>query len=187
MEIALTSNAVDIVRHLQGVPERMNRQIAKAFDYENEMTIAYAQRTKLSGPRPEVLGVVTNRLRLSLRKSAAVIQGDAVVSAIGTNVRYAGVHEHGFDGDVDVAQHSRRILGQASRYTVSLETGRISAIKHKRKQRAVLGIVTVRAHRRHMKMPARPFISSSIAERSSDYSGVVSAAILVAWRDRLSP
>jgi len=181
-ELVLTDNAAAVLRQISTMPERMGRGIAQAFDQQNLLTIAYAQQHKLSGPRPAVLGVVTNRLRLSLNASPAVVEGNTITSAIGTNVRYAGVHERGFEGDVQVDGYTRRILNKtASRYTFDMATGRTT--KSKRKIRAVLGQVTVRPFTRHMNVPARPYLSSSIAERHYDYGFAISKAIVTAWKE----
>ena len=43
------------------------------------------------------------------------------------------------------------------------------------------GFSTVRSHVRHMKMPARPFLSTTLNDREEDYSRAISEAILQAW------
>jgi phage gpG-like protein len=184
--ILLTHNAALIIRGLKSMPERMGREIALAQDEQNQLTIGYAQSKHLSGPRPDELGVVTNRLRLSLNASPAVASGNTVTSAIGTNVKYAAVHEFGFDGEVQVEAHERRRLSQTtSRFEVNISTGSIRK-RTGRAKRATLGVTTVRAHSRHMKMPARPFISNSVDERRGDYGQAISSAILTAWNQQNS-
>lgn len=57
-----------------------------------------AERTSkkdfLSGPRPETLGVVTNRLRSSI-KGQAKKTAKKVTGILGTNVHYGRYHEYG--------------------------------------------------------------------------------------------
>lgn len=54
-----------------------------------------ASKKYLSGPRPEKLGVVTGNLRSSIRFSPASILGDKISLTIGTDVKYAAIHEFG--------------------------------------------------------------------------------------------
>jgi phage gpG-like protein len=55
---------------------------------------AWSQKNRLSGPRPNILGVVTNRLRSSLSVSRSIKRGEFSFF-IGTNVEYARQHEFG--------------------------------------------------------------------------------------------
>jgi|GEM_PF-5104526 len=181
--ITLSSNAAEIVAALGRFTPAMQQAIAKALDLQNELSIGAMQRNKLSGPRPDVLGVVSNRLRSSIRKSNAVVSEMTAESAIGSNVKYAGVHEFGFDSTVQVSAFSRKVqtrnqteVGVAQ---VSLADGRIR--RRKTAKRTASGVAFVKAHSRHMKMPKRSFIFSTITEREADYSKAVSAAIESAW------
>ncbi len=53
-----------------------------------------AKTDYLSGPRPNKLGVVTGRLRASIT-TETVTEGDVVSTKVGSNVRYAAIHELG--------------------------------------------------------------------------------------------
>ena len=59
---------------------------------------AWSQKNRLSGPRPNILGVVSGRLRSSLSVSRSVKRNE-LSFFIGTNVEYARQHE--FGGFVD--------------------------------------------------------------------------------------
>jgi phage gpG-like protein len=54
----------------------------------------WSQKNRLSGPRPNILGVVTGRLRSSISVSRS-IKKDEYKILIGTNVEYARKHELG--------------------------------------------------------------------------------------------
>ncbi len=185
ISIQLTSNAEQIVRQLGQFPAASLRGIARAMDLENELTVGHIQAAKLSQRGPLTLGVVTNRLRSSIRPSAAVVEVNAVSSSIGSNVAYAAAHEFGFDGQVQVRSFTRKnprgnLFSAAA--TVSLKDGRISRAKAKVKQTAA-GISIVRAHQRHMKLPERAFIRTGIEERAKAYGVSISAAIEGAWKN----
>ena len=48
---------------------------------------------RLTGPRPQFLGVLSNRLRSSIAVSSPETESDGVSVRIGTNVEYARIHE----------------------------------------------------------------------------------------------
>lgn len=163
VSISVSSNAAEIVRQLQAFPPAMLESIRKALDLQNELTVGHVQATKLSQRGPDTLGVVTNRLRSSLRPTAAVVSGQSVASSIGTPVRYAGAHEDGFVGEVQVRAFTRRVTSAFGRRMPSGTTASVSP--HKRK-------VTIRARR---------WLSRGIEERVPAYGQAVSAAIVAAW------
>jgi phage gpG-like protein len=183
VEITLSSNATEILRQVQGLPARMAQGIARAMDKENQLSIGYAQNRKLTGPRPQILGVVTNRLRNSLTASKATVDGNQISSTIGTNVEYAAIHEYGFQGSVTVRAHQRKVFASHVTGGVSTLDPRTGKIRKSAKKRISLlsSMATVRAHQRLMKMPARPFLSSTLQERELNYGQAVSEAIRLAW------
>ena len=110
---------------------------------------------------------------------AKVVKPAGIESEIGSNVAYAAVHEYGFDGDVQVKAHTRKITHHSSNGSVfEVKTGRISKAKTKSSSG---GVAQVKAFTRHMKMPARRYIGSMLEERSGDYTTEISQAILSAW------
>lgn len=183
LQIPITSNAAEILRQLQGAPARMLQAIAQGMDRENELTTGHIQAKYLTGPRPGKLGVITNRLRGSIRPSRAVVNGTTVNSSIGTNVVYAGVHERGFTGKVTVRSFTRRNPRgnvQATGAVMSMKTGRIS--RRQKVTQLASGISTVRSFTRNMRMPARPFLAPGVADRAEAYGKTISAAIIAAWQ-----
>jgi hypothetical protein len=82
--------------------------LAARMDLLNEAAVTEIQLKRFSKSGPESLGIRTNRLSLSIRPSKAVVSGDAVLSTIGSNVKYLGVHEEGYKGTVQVRRHVRQ-------------------------------------------------------------------------------
>ena len=76
-------------------PRELLSRVARGMDKANQLTLSYIQRNKLSQKGATTLSVRSNRLRSSARATAAVITGSAVESTLGTNVKYAAVHEYG--------------------------------------------------------------------------------------------
>lgn len=109
-------------------------------------------KTKLSG---EVLNVRTGRLRRSINE-AVTEEPSRVVGSVGTNVEYARVHELGFDGVVSVREQLR-ISKRGKAFTV-------------------------RAHERHVHLPERSFLRSSLHELAPEIRGEFEAAVQRAVR-----
>lgn len=131
------------------------KALATRLDTLNEETASHIRHYELSGPRPDKLGVISGLLRNSVRRSDAIIVGGVVVSAIGSNVKYLGPHEFGFEGDVQVPGFLRkRIVKQV-------------IFGKRRKVRA--GDIEVRAHKRHLKIRARAPLRLGIEARSQKY------------------
>jgi phage gpG-like protein len=76
-------------------------ELSKAMRSSLFLVTRTAQKDYLSGPRPQRLGVVTNRLRGSLSEGASELvfrldqQPTRLTGTVGTNVIYAPVHEYG--------------------------------------------------------------------------------------------
>ena len=161
--VQISSNAQEVVRRLQQLPAAMLQAIARTLDLQNELTVGHVQATKLRMRGPDTLGVVSHRLWESVRPSAAVINGQAIESAIGSNVRYAGVHEFGFTGTEQVRAYTRRVTSAFGRKLKSATTA------------------SVGSHSRKANVRARRWLSRGIEERMPAYGKAISAAIVGAW------
>lgn len=100
LNIILTPEARAALAKLETAPKTALDNIRATTDLQNQLTIGHITQHRLTGkgPFPPVqnrLGVRSNRLRKSLRATKARIKGTAVISAIGTNVKYAAIHEFG--------------------------------------------------------------------------------------------
>lgn len=167
--IRLQPEALKLIWHFREAPMRVLEVVRQVMDEQNQFTVGHIQRKYMSFPKQgpstlEGLRVQTNRLRASLRAAAAQIAGTAVVSGIGSNVKYAGVHETGFQGEVQVPAHDRR------RPT----TGK----KSKSGEPAATGPIQVKAHTRTVNLPARRYISRGIEDRLPLYGKRLSEAII---------
>ena len=179
IKITLTSNAREILKQFEVLPARMMRGLAAALDLENEFTLGEVQKRRLSGPTtPTTLSVRTNRLRRSMNTGdsfnifeRATASGTVVSSAIGSNVRYAGVHEYGFDGEVMVPGHTRKNITRQS-----------FKFGGKAVRRNVRGAdINVGAHKRRVSIPARAYLRRTIEECIPNYERALSEAVVNAW------
>ncbi len=161
-----------IPERMAAFPQRAARAIARAMDEQNELTVSAIIQRRLSFSRDEPstmegLRVQSGRLRRSMRRTKAIIQGDQVVSAIGSNVKYAGIHEEGFSGTVQIPGHQRR------------QTKRLSfRFGGSTRSRETQGRdIFVKPHSRRMNLPARRFMARTIEERLPQYRDAIVKAV----------
>lgn len=164
IEIKITPPPSEISRTWAEFPRRLNAHIAAALDVQNELTIASAVTNRLrfpssAPPVPDGLRLITGHLARSLSSRKAVDTGDGVTSAIQSSVKYAAVHEYGFEGRVFVRPHSRKTQ---KHYSKTLGRTKIQR-----------GEASVRGFSRNMHLPARSFIRSTLRERQGDYEQAI--------------
>jgi phage virion morphogenesis protein len=75
-------------------------------------------------------------------------------ASVGTNMIYGNVHQFGFDGDVAVRAHVRRVRGRDV-------WGQGEGRGRRKQQLMASGVGFVRAHTRRMRIPPRPFLGMS--------------------------
>lgn len=69
--------------------------IKSSMTLGGQLLAGWSKKNRLSGPRPQYLGVRTNRLRSSISSSEAIKSGNEYSVKVGTNVEYARIHEFG--------------------------------------------------------------------------------------------
>jgi len=109
---------------------------------------------KLSG---DVLRVRTGRLRRSIHPEWDFRQGYSGTT-VGTNVEYAGIHEYGFSGSVQVKSFQREMTRAFGKPISPTQ-------------------VTVRAHTRNVNMPERSFLRSTLREMNSEITDSLQVAV----------
>ena len=156
----LTPEAQQTLLDIERMPAAMGDAMAVVMDQENELSIGHISQRYLSSRGPRSLGVRTNRLRSSLRRAKARSVSDlGVVSSIGSNVVYLGVHEFGFKGTVNVRSHTRRVT-QAFGRILSAPTS-----------------VSVSSHKRKVDIPERAPLRRGVTDRMNHYVRSISEAI----------
>lgn len=173
ISIQLTDNAAALLKDVQELPQRVSAAICAALDYQNELTIGEIQANQLSARGPETLGVVTGRLRQSIRRTNATATAGGVTSSIGTNVVYAAIHEYGYDDSEGVHSYIRRVKSRDLR-------GKVDG----KRQTLAKGVAYVRAHERRMHMPERSFIRRTIELNAPNYTARISNAVVAAWEGK---
>jgi hypothetical protein len=118
----------------------------------------------LSQKGPETLGVRTGNLRRSIQRTNAVVSGNQLVSAIGSNIKYLRPHEFGMDEKVTVAPSMRKHKAKEVIF------GRRRVVRK--------GDIAVRSHQRHMKFPARAPLRRGIFNHLGAYGTALEQGIV---------
>jgi phage gpG-like protein len=143
--LSVNLQAEQFLAKLTGATPRLNAAVLAAVQ-RKAIEVQAAVKVKLSGG---VLHVRTGTLRRSINQKVTQ-EGDSTTAVVGTNVKYAAVHEYGFTGDVTVPAHTRN-------------NRRVSDVVT-RKTKPGGAQVDVRAYVMHMHMPERSFLRSTLAD-----------------------
>lgn len=144
-----------LILRLNTMGPRLRERLKVAVTREAVALTRYVKEQKLSGQ------VLRNRTGTLRRKINYVVNEGVndVTATVGVKLAYAGIHEYGFDGTETVREHLR---------TITQAFGRtISPVQ-----------VTVREFSRHMHMPARSFLRSSLQENAPAIRDRLTAAIV---------
>lgn len=154
-----------LLARLRGAEGKLREQVRAALQ-----RLAISAQGKVKGDKltGQVLHVRSGTLRRSINQQI-VESGGGIFAKIGTNLRYAAIHEYGFNGTEHVKAHARRSVRQMA----------ISRTKRVRKSE---GETQVRAFDRHMVMPERSFLRSTVNEMSGEIKESLRAAVLKALR-----
>lgn len=167
VKIELSAKAQAFISESGEIPRRALEYAAEAMDYENELTVAHIQRDYLSFPRtgpstPIGCRVQTNRLRSSLRASPAVITGEVINSAIGSNMAYAAAQEFG----ATIPAHKVTAKGGALRFKIGERV-----------------IFAKSVNIPEITLPARGFVQGGLADRAPSYTRAISDAFVRAFAE----
>lgn len=125
---------------------RANLRVREAVRLSiSRLTLELLRKVKADKLSGQVLNVRTGRLRRSITQRVETSPG-RITGIVGTNVKYARVHEFGFTGQQSVKAHVRQIKSAFGR---SLSGARP---------------VIVRAHSRNVHIPERSFLRSALAD-----------------------
>ena len=150
--LLITMRSEQLVASLLGKSDQLHAAMVRVM---NRLSIEVQGQVKSDKLTGQVLHVRSGTLRRSINRDVQD-DGTNVTATVGTNVRYARVHEYGFDGSVDVRSFSRKTPsgGQAE----------------------------VRAHTRQVRLPERSFLRSTVKEQADHIRADIKRAALEAVR-----
>jgi phage gpG-like protein len=183
IQFALSGPALQVLARCTDT-RALGAAIAQEVDRQNELTVSHIQRKYLSFPftkktggrvskQPttlEGLRIISGRLRGSIRRTTATVQNDSVTAAIGSNVKYAGIHE--FGGRIQMPARARRIHFIEGKFA--------SEKSFKRHLKKFTGAKRLIAYGRPytINMPERSYLRRGIADRQEATGKGVSRAIV---------
>jgi len=141
---------------LQSAGMRVREAVRTGVQRAGDLVLTRAKE-KLSG---EVLRNRTGQLRRSINQRFRD-SGTRIETQVGTNVKYAAIHEYGFDGPETVKAHARKI---------SHAFGRTIAPT----------VVQVRSFERRVRMPERSFLRSSLNELRPQIEATIRQRVIAA-------
>jgi len=148
-----------VVRMLNAKVPALNAAVRSSITRASIMLLAYVKANKLSG---QVLKVKTGTLRRKVNYRVWET-ANAFVGQVGVTLAYAAAHEYGFSGDENVREHLRTIK-QAFGRPIAPVT------------------FPVRAHSRHVNLPERSFLRSSLRELTPEIQALIRAGVVGAAR-----
>jgi hypothetical protein len=197
LSITFDARSQETIRYMQAMPQEMLKAIARGMDKGLALALGKITRERFTGKGPfpvgdRKLGVRSNRLRSSLRWNVtgqpgqpgsgepSKINGQTVTGSMGSNVEYAGVHEYGFTGEVQVRSFRRQV---SPTQFVKKGLGVLKGTKKLGKEafKLALGMEGVRAHRRRMNVPERAPLRTGLADHGGTITQQISTALQAAW------
>lgn len=174
---------------LRAFPAAMLQAVARTLDRENEATVGVITTKRLRFPKTgpstlEGLRWQTGHLNRSLRKAAAVVQSDQVISSIGSNVAYAGVHEYGGTFSRTSKPGSVRLRTDAQGNLLRQGASGRLAIFARRSHKRFREVRFAGGHSYTVTYPARAYIRRTLTERTPAYKTALERAVLDAWNQQ---
>ena len=140
-----------LVERIGALAKYLPETAGSVMRVEMQAFVRDVQRNRLSG---QYLNVVTGTARRSI-ESRVTVTPDVVRGIGGSALGYVRAHEEGFEGDVQVPPHVRRLRPVATKSKASVRRLK----KHIKAGRA--NYAHVRAHQRHLSLRARRFLRHS--------------------------
>lgn len=157
--------------------------VAKELAIQNDLTVSHLVQNRLTGrgpfdPSEHKLGERTHLLRRSARATKPVINGDSVESSIGSNVKYAGIHE--FGGTIKRVLLAGSVRLATDRKGNLLRQGKNGklAVFARPSRKSVQTISFAGGKRYEITIPARAPFRTAIEDRRVATSTAISAAIV---------
>lgn len=144
-----------VIRMLSAKVPKITASVHGSIMRASIMLVRYVKENKLSG---QVLKNRTGTLRRKVNYRVTETAG-AITGSVGVKLSYARSHEYGLDTEEYVKAHLR---------TIKQAFGRpINPVQ-----------VSVSAHTRHMKLPERSFLRSSLRELTPEIQAMIRAGVM---------
>jgi phage gpG-like protein len=177
--IQLSPSAIALSDKFRNAPREFPQAIKRGMTRALQIVAGRIQEKRLTGHGPfpvaeHRLGERSGQLKLRTRATEATVvsEGDiaTVSGTVGSSVVYAAVHEFGFEGDVTVKAHERRLFRRTSTRGKPLKKPKLK------------GSTQVRSFTRHMSIPERAPFRTGIRENVPYISGEIEKEMLTSLK-----
>jgi phage gpG-like protein len=151
IKIFASMRAEQVAATLLGINDKLMAAVRRAVI---RLSIQIQSDVKLKKLTGQVLHVRTGTLRRSINRKITETP-NSIIATVGTNVKYAGVHEYGINKLVNVKAHVRKTVGG--------------------------GTAQVRGFSRRMDLPARSFLRSTLSENQENIRSTLKRAVTSAF------
>lgn len=165
MNLIVEMKAEALLARMTGGPDRLHTALRREVDRLSLRVQSSVKDDKLTG---QALHVRSGTLRRSINRKVEETPS-SIIATVGTNVAYAHAHEYGFDGQETVRAHTRRSVRQL-------------AVKRRDRAGKSEGTIEVREFTRHVHIPERSFLRSTLREYTHEIQQSLRAAALEAIR-----
>jgi phage gpG-like protein len=148
-----------VVRMLQAKVPALNAAVRSSVTRATFALVAYVKANKLSG---QVLKNRTGTLRRKINGRVSETS-NSITGQVGVKLAYAAAHEYGFDGNENVRAHLRTIKQAFGREIAPVT-------------------FQVQAYTRHVHLPERSFLRSSLSEMTPAIQTMIREAVVGAAR-----
>lgn len=188
INISLTPAAAALARRISDRAGLL-RAMAREIDTQMNLTIAHISTKRMRGnngkPFPvseHKLGIRSALLVKSLRASKARISGDTITSSIGSNVKYAGIHE--FGGTIKRVLLAGSVRLRTDRRGNLVRRGRNGklVVFAKRSHKNAVSVAYHGGKRYEVHIPARAPITHGIRDRLAEIGTSLSKAVFNFYR-----
>ena len=168
--ITIKTTPEGLTEKLKNARAVVNKALARELTRQLLYTTGRIQENRMTGKGPfpaseHRLGLVSGRLRRSVRSTAATVVDGVVTGAIGSNVKYMGVHEFGGSTAPHIIEPKR--LGKSLRFMIGGRVVFAKMVKHP-----------------GSRFPARAPIFTGIQERESQIGNALTRAVSEALEEK---
>lgn len=179
IKIELPPETLRAIERLKNLRASLQKAVEDGMNVGAALTVSDIQAQRLTGQGPYPvqdgkLGIKTGRLRSSLRHTPAVSDDSGTMVTIGTNVKYAAIHEFGGTINRTVKPGIARL--RTNKDGSLLKRGNLATfarLKHKQ----VREVAYAGGKSYAIKIPARMPIGHGVADNEVTFTREISAAI----------
>lgn len=188
IEIQMSGDAIAAARQMKDEPG-LGRAVAREMDFQNNLTVAQIVQSHLSFPKhgptqPSGLRAQSGILRGSVRASKATSNGGNATSAIGSNVKYAAIHEFGGVIKRTVKASSVRLRTDRRGNLIRRGKNGMLAVFARASHKNAKTVAYAGGKAYEIEIPARAPFGHGIADRADAYGSGISFAVMEFWKGK---